>query len=390
MSATVMQGSAERSSLPYELEPAVYIEAVREFLHENGADVMRRPAKEVQAQAEAEEASSKALVAKKYGAPATDPEALTEADWISDGFSTVMVRLVKASAKAADTDPVIRPFGEIDEEAQDRIRQHLFTDYMDLSDLFVGSKGPSKSTYQLSPVLYHSPANVHRLMAENEDLGMFNVVRAIRHQPLGIETFLEQSRVEIQRAIRQFPTIPQSVIRAQIMYSPGNYENSLIRYAERKGLSLESGDQPIPDAKSFLRSLRELVRSRQYDLRHINPPAEQIKVTRRLGKEALAAVEESGTPLRQDTKETFQKRIELLAAAANRAWRHGDLPVTPERAPLEFRRALYAHAFGDFLQMHAEFNGHVETSRLILYYDAAEVQVIVADNPDLPAYALLR
>lgn len=395
MSITLSPRGGEVSQPPYEFEPAEYMDAVRRFLHENGAGAVRNPAtNEVRLQAAQEEAASRAFVAEEHAALGDGSAGSEEAEWISEGFSTVMTRLVKVSAKASRDNPAMTPFGQMDPEVQDAVRQHVFGEYMELSSMFVSEgRAPSKGTYKMSPVLYHGPEEVRRLAAENEDLGSYNVIRAIRHHPLDTEEYFERVRDEVERAVQKFPAISRAEICIQVLYTPNHYEKNLRRYAERKGLRLDTGGTPEEpaalDPGSFLKTLRGLIRGRQYDLSHLKPPAELVETAGRLGREALEAVNGSGEALDEGLRDAFRKRVELLAIVANKAWKKGDVDVALERSPEEFRGGLYTRLLGDFTAINAEVNGHSDADRLTLFYDPGEVKKMAAANPDMPTHVLV-
>ncbi len=396
MSVTLSPRGGEGSQLPYEFEPAEYIDAVRQFLHHNGAGAVRNPAtKDVRLQASEEEAASRTFVAEEFAELGDGAIASEEIEWIGEGFSTVMMRLVKVSAKAARENPGMTPFGGMDQETQETVRQHVFGEYMELSAMFTSEGGtPSRGTYKMSPVLYRGPEEIRRLAAENEDLGSYNVVRAIRHHPLGTEDYFEKVRDEVEKAVQKFPAISRAEICSQVLYTPNHYERNLRKYAERKGLRLDAGEAaPEPemlDPASFLQTLRGLIRGRKYDLSHLHPPAELLETAGRLGQEALEAVNGSGEALDGESRDAFRKRVELMAIVANKAWKKGDLDVALERSPEEFRGDLYARVLRDFTAIQAEVNGHSDADRLALFYDPAEVKSMATANQDLPSHVLVH
>jgi hypothetical protein len=89
MSITLSPRGGEGSQLPYEFEPAEYLDTVRRFLHENGAGAVRNPAtNEVRLQAAQEEAVSRTFVADEHaalGADELDKATLAKMQGVSRG-----------------------------------------------------------------------------------------------------------------------------------------------------------------------------------------------------------------------------------------------------------------------------------------------------------------
>src|SRR6185312_16359118 len=194
---------------------------------------------------------------------------------------------------------------------------------------------------------------------DNEDLGRYNVASLLQRSPLNAEALLDEGRDTIGELIKQHPMLPQSLIREYVLRRPRTYEEGLLRYAEKYGIALGGGDEEIPDAGDFLQSLRQLLRSRQYDIRNIMPTTELAEAARRLGQEALDVMnqtddmaDEYGAAPNPALRESFEKKIQQLIITASMAWRHGDLPVTPEHASVEFRALFYRQVLAEFMTIH--------------------------------------
>lgn len=390
MSPALSPGVGEGNRPNHEFEPATYLESVRRFLHENGAGGMNlQVTDELQEQLREEEAASRLWVMAVCADEYASSMSTEEMEWIGDGFPTIMTRLLKVSTKLSKDGPDTPLFTAMNPENQERLRRHIFDEYLELSGIFIPEGGsPVRGTYRMSPVLYYGPGEVQSLVAENEDLGHHNTLRAIRHHPLNTQEFLDRARDTIEATVEKFPAIPRIVIQSHILRLPNNYEKHLLKYAEKHGISLEAREPVALDTSSFLGTLRDLVRSRKYQLNRQNPSAEAIEAAESLGQEVLDFLEESGPSLDERSINAFQARVKQLTLVANRAWRQGDLDVALERSPEDFRREVFGRLLADFTIMSAQLNSPSKAAHLALLYDSGEVQAAAAANSDLPPYVI--
>ncbi|MEJ0073378.1 MAG: hypothetical protein WDN27_04860 [Candidatus Saccharibacteria bacterium] len=382
-------GGHEPRPINYELEPAAYIERVREFYHDN-ADSVRSAPRTVMADMEHEAAVS-AVFAEEACTDPTD-QLVTPADtaWTQEGFSRVMTLLVKASAKAAEQTTDLQAFSGFDEAGQTAIRKQMFSEYVESCKFLAFTDIPAKHVYLSSVFLCRNINEMGILIEQNEDLGQRNVINALVRQPATVEEALDERRVKIAAAIRAFPTVGHRTIRSIVLNVPNSYEKGVRAYAERNGLIVDIEEQSeLPDTAAFLDQFRQMARARPKGLGGMSAPEEIQEAARQLSEEALS-VANPESPMYAaayddpEVQEAYRQKVELLVKAAHNAWRHGELPFTPIRLPEEFREALYSQVLDDFLKIHMELGEKAPDLNRVLYYGPEEIRQLVAENPDIP------
>ena len=387
---------AERAELdsPPVIEPAAYLASIRELVQARVDVRVSAFPPSLRAHLDAEEASSRTF-AEQAPLILSDESKTPEAvGWISDRFSQLMTRVVKVSARAAEAGRGVTPFYDIDPAGQDSIRDYVLEEYLRLCETLSATGKPSKTTYETAPFFYQTPENAGRLIDTNADLGRAVVTRLLVGKPAAAEAAIEAVRHSLAAASAMFPTINPSAIRRIVSSHPNTYEQALRKYAERNGLVVDTDQKHEPDAEHFLRTLRHLVRTRKYNLGQPSHSPALLEKARQVGQEVLAFIDEaSGKASSPEIdsegsvlKQGFRHKVETLVIVANRAWRKGDLPVTPEHASPEFRRELYVRLLGDFLVIGAmlgDNSHHAVGKNPFLYYSPEEIKQLVAANPDI-------
>ena len=396
MSAERLPGNAEYIQ-GAEFEPAAYLDNVRENLRKRHAELRRSAPPALGAQMYYEQGQSLEYVVEAMDQMVPAPSE-QEKGWIGTNYAENMMRIVKATARANEAGSSITPFHKLDDTEKQAVRHRFFEEYIQLASLFAMKGKPSKTHYAIIPILYHSPSEAEAIISQNSDLGRGTVSRLITQYPTNPKPIIDEVRAKIAGAIQKYPTIPPNEIRRIVASTKNSYEQTLARYAEKHGLSLQPAASPdaLPPTE-FLGAVRSLLREKAYDFGHLNPSPDTLLTAEELGKEAIQQMVDLD-PLAEESPDAaehkllmdgFGKKIELMVTASHRAWRKGDMPLSLDQAPPAYRREVYLHVLAEYVGLIATLGGTISGLSVkinpVLYFSNREVESLVDENEDLAA-----